>query len=656
MTRAATLRLLTLSIVAVVTLVVRPSPACGGPDMGDFAALAPVDDTLGSILTHDEEGLGIGWGGQGQRPEFRFLYPAWKAHPRELDGFWHFAYDGDDSMTLPAPPSAPLEAALARGDMGEAARRAAAIIDGLYGLPPAAAAPYAPLLWRAVEVIEVEPAMHGMPRDAVAHFFGPTPAVANGAIALQAALAARQAHGAHGPLPPPAGNPREASLAYWTFQDHLRTRIPNGWSEGVGPAVPARTWADLQAEADGWIARHPAHPLADMARLAKIRIFYFAGDFDGAWDQALSLYPRRRVRALAEMRYLLVEGHAPNPAFVAKLTDPELEAALMLQDGFDASRWSGLWRASEAMPVGDVRVNLQERLLAWQAANAKPGALPASFPDRPSQPSTLWGKLRAIALLRGGALDRAVDQLVMLPVEPERDLLLAQVDLQAGRPDRAVERPQLSGDARTYLLGARLDDATVTRLCQSSVPAARTAACFELALRTARAGRWNDAIPFVRIGMPPRAALWEQAARLATAPSANRDLVLARFFSSHPGEVVSIGDNGPYRGISEIEEKLPASSPERARVQAMLMRTTERWLALESYVRWLGQNLQSPSARHVLDEADDAYNHLVNLGGAEDYFWGRAAPKTTTVAELRRIGAMIRKRPAKPVTPQSKSR
>jgi hypothetical protein len=92
-----------------------------------------------------------------------------------------------------------------------------------------------------------------------------------------------------------------------------------------------------------------------------------------------------------------------------------------------------------------------------------------------------------------------------------------------------------------------------------------------------------------------------------------------------------------------LDGRLPAGSPEHARIEDMLMRTTERWIALESYVRWLGRNAEAPSARDVLVEADDAYNRLVNFGGGE-YFWGRWAAKTTAVTDLRRIGATIRER------------
>ena len=630
---------LSLSIVAALSLVTRPAPACGGPDMGDFGALSPADSSLVSIMTPGDY---TGSWGQQQRDEFRFLYPSWKAHPRELDGLWRFSYGEVD--TLAGPPDGPLNEALARGDVGEGVRQAAAIVEAVYTLPPAAAAPSAGVLRRAVEVLELEPLLRKTPKDAIARFFDPSSSPASAPPNLRAAAAARQAHDAHAPLPPAAGNPRAPSIEYWTFQDHLRTRVPDGWSDAIRQSVPPSTWTDLRAEVDGWIARHPAHSLADMARLAKIRVLYFAGDFDGAWDQALSLYPRRRVRALAEMRYLLLQGHAPSAAFMAKLSDPELETALLLQDGFDGSRWEGLWRASESMPAGDVRVNLQERLLAWQAAKAKTGALPPSFPARPTNPSSLWGKLRAIALLRAGEMDRGLDQLETLPEDPERDLLIAQGNVQAGHVDRAVELPHLSADVRAYLLGVRLDDASVGRHCQSTVPETRDAACFEQALRLARAGRWGEALPLVRASSPSaRVALWEEAGRLAAAKGANADLTLARFFDDHAGEIVSIADSGSYRGISTIEEALPAGSPERAGVQAMLTRTTERWLALEAYVRWLGRNTQAPAARGVPDEADRAYNRLVNYGGGTDYLWGRWAPHTTAVADLRRIGAVIRK-------------
>ena len=86
---------LSLSIVAALSLAARPAPACGGPDMGDFGALSPADSSLFSIMTPGDY---VGSWGQQQRDEFRFLYPSWKAHPRELDGLWRFSYGEVDTL------------------------------------------------------------------------------------------------------------------------------------------------------------------------------------------------------------------------------------------------------------------------------------------------------------------------------------------------------------------------------------------------------------------------------------------------------------------------------------------------------------------------------------------------------------------------------
>jgi hypothetical protein len=190
-----------------------------------------------------------------------------------------------------------------------------------------------------------------------------------------------------------------------------------------------------------------------------------------------------------------------------------------------------------------------------------------------------------------------------------------------------------------------LDDATVDGLCRSTTPEVRQPACRERAMRLTRQGRWSDAASLVQAVSPAQADLWREAARVASSTDADHDLAWARFLDAHSGGFLFGLANGPYRGVSMREASLPAGSPEKKRIREMLMRSTERWLALEAYTRWLTNHAGAPNARDVLGEADQDYNRLINWGGGTAFFFGQNAPRTETVQELQRVGAAIRRRP-----------
>jgi hypothetical protein len=589
------MRLRLLALAAFAAFVCRPgeAPACGGPDYGDFSALAPATSTLEALL-HPDDGF-ASWG-QEQAPEMRFLYPFWKAHP-EVDALYRVSYDG--VTELPAPSTAKLDAAVASADVPRELQEARGIIDAIYAMPPVPAAKHAAVLARAVAVLEQ---------------------LAGGS------------------------EPHAASRDLALLKSHVRSGIPDGWTANTRKQVPAAKWAALFAEADGWLAKYPTHPLADMVRLLKVRIHYFQGDADGAWTQALALYPARRVRALAEMRYLLLQEQRPSRALTKSISDVELVTGLLSADSLDASSWPALWQRAVNAPT-DVGLNLQERLLAWAAGHGSPGKLPAGFPPRPENPSTLWGKLRAIALIQAHSWDQAVDELTSLPDDADRTLLLAQAEVQRGRPERAAAMPGLGGDARQYILGVLLDDAAIERLCQNTDLRVREPACFERAVRLASASRWGEAAAIVTRVSPANAGLWQQAAQLVAAKDPDRDLAWARFLDAHAGELLFGLGGGPYRGISEREASLPVGSPEKARIGDLLQRSNERWLALQAYTQWLAGHRGAPGARDVLGEADRAYNRLTNWGGGTDFYFGRVVPQSATSKELRRIGALIRGSP-----------
>jgi len=581
-------------------LALAPMPgeslACGGPDYADLGPVEPLERTLSLIVSIESDF------GSMDRAELRFLYPFWKAHPGELGALWEFAYS-DEHLALAAPSLATMEASLRAGRVADAEREARGVIEAIYAMPPVPAARHRAVLFRAVEVVEL----------------------------------------AHPPVPPASGNPRAASLEYSALEEHMRTRIANGWGADIRKNTPASVFTDLLREADQWLARHPQHPLADLVRLAKIRIRVFQGDFDGAWEQAIALYPARRVRALSEMRYLLQQGERPSEKVEPKIKDLELITALTRPDELDSASSESLWRRARVAPAGSTRTNLEERLLAWAAKNAAPGKLPAFFPAAAQQPTPLWAKLRALALLKAEQWDRAREQLALLPADEERSQLLAHLYILTGHAEDASVLPDMDRRARQYVISALLTDAQIEKLTAHSNRDVREIAGFEAAVRQANQGKWDEAIRSVEKARPQRAALFRQAKALATSASPDRDLAWARFLSAHPGQLFSDGDAGFYRAVSAHEDGLAAAAPERAQIHDMLARTTERWLAIEGYTRWLVAHPRAPQARDVLAETDQLYGVLTNWGGSDYFYWGRQAKKTSVVGELLRVGAEIRK-------------
>jgi hypothetical protein len=191
-----------------------------------------------------------------------------------------------------------------------------------------------------------------------------------------------------------------------------------------------------------------------------------------------------------------------------------------------------------------------------------------------------------------------------------------------------------------------LGDPAIAALGANPDPKVRNPALREAAVRLASQGRWAEGAAIIRRAAPESAAAWDEAARLAVAKGADHDLAWARFLEAHAGELLFGYESGPYRGVSGIEESLPAGSPEKARIGDMLLRSSERWLALQAYARWLGTHAgppnASPNAREVLGEADRVYNRLINKGVIGDCYFGRVIPASITAKDLRSLGARIR--------------
>lgn len=611
----------------------RELEACGGASYGDFAPLLPVDHTV-ELIVHPESEWAA-WGNW-ERDELRFLYPLKQAHPAELGPLWDFAHAGG------GPPArrsfAAFESAVKAGKLADAEVEARAIVASIYALPPVWAAERRADLETAVEFLELRPRLGGVPKDVVGAYFGGGPLPAKLPPVLRAASEVRS-----GKRPSPKGHPRAGSLEWAELVRDFEKRVPNGWSDAIQKEVPAATWKELGAAVDRFVARYPMHPLRDEARLWKIRIHYFSGDYAAAWAQAFALYADRRVRALAEMRYLLVMGHPPPRAQLDALKDPLLVTALTSEASLDAERFERRWALAEASPDTAWAENLRVRLLAWAARHAAPGALPKAFPDQVLRRSALAGKLRAAALMKAQRYDDAKAQLAALPVDAEQARLLAQLHALRGEWAAAAEVIELNDDGRRYLIRVLVEDAPLAKLARSKLPKVRQDALIELAARAARRGKWAEAVRHLHAAGRADAALVRKLGKLGQSRSGDAELELARFLDAHVGELFFEADPGFYRGMSLREER--AGPSEKARIAAALLRSHERALALEAYTRWLSKHSADPRAKTVLAEADRAYVRLTNWGGSDGFFFGRWQKTSKTVAELRRVGKLVRQRP-----------
>jgi hypothetical protein len=339
------------------------------------------------------------------------------------------------------------------------------------------------------------------------------------------------------------------------------------------------------------------------------------------------------------MRYLLLQDRPPSDARLDAIQDPVLITALAGERTLTparAERWWKLVAKSRSHPWAQ---NLEQRLLLWAARHTTAGALPAWFPLRRRASTPLGSKLRAAGLLRAGRARDAAAELRALPADPEQATLLAKAELSMGQTERAARTAELDDDSRSYAVRVLASDAELTRLARADTQALRETATLELAARRAHAGDWRAAVRLVKDGAPARLAAWRAARDLAARRGGDADLARARFFAEHPGDLFESGDAGFYRGLSS---RYHPGTADGAAIERALGRSTERWLALEAYARWLDAHANHPDARAVLHEADAVYNLLTNWGGDDTFFWGVYAKQTETAATLRRVGAELR--------------
>jgi hypothetical protein len=582
------------------------------------------------------------------RDEFLFLYPFRLEKPEEIAPLWNMVYGGKEP-SFPEPNADLLVSSCRNSDWNTARKEARIIVDQVLNMPGAIGAGHQPALIQAVEFLEIQPLFRKMdPERIKSALWSESPAAKSGDLPpeIRDVLEMRNLNRGkiNDIIKANPHHPRIGTLRFVALRSEFAQKVPDGWLNDIQGKVSKKTWQDLEESADLWLKDYPEHPLADLVRLWKSRIYYFKGDIDGAWKQLLSVYPRRLPRVLYEMRYLLVYSDRQSECLRA-IEDPLLFTALLPTAAIDSDQWEQLWKMSEKNRGRPWATNLQERLLAEVPRS---GELPLSFPKEPRNPTQLWGKLRALALMNAEKWEDARKQLFSLAPDEEQALLAATFHLRRGQPLLAAQVINLPELIRLYLVRVLFDDEELSELQTKKNTILKKEILSEQGVRLTEKGKWADAARIIRTIDPGRSALWQNIARLKTDASPSARLKLARFlrenrgklfYADHPLLKPTVWSRyAPDPGMVDNTSGLPWT---RGREQEAIMRhilgTTELWLALQAYVDWLSTAKPSPQMSHVVREADYCYNRLIGQGYWSG-FWYQYLPDHPVVKKLREEG------------------
>jgi len=678
-----------LAVIALgMALAAVPAYPCGGPG-ADLVGLplVPVQRFLARTLYEDEYEVRL-------RSELRFLDPFHRAHPDSIGSVYRFAYEGegygegavDDTVRQRIDRESLREtrAAIARGAYANAVVEARRVVDQVLEMPAGVATPYREVLRTAVEVIDIAPRLTPGDRDIAARYFS-TDSVTRQALGstptlppvLREAVTIRSLprDSAAAYLTTHPSTPRRASLRCVALQEAMRTGIPDGWAASIADSVPPAKWTELERLHDSWLRDFGSHPLADYVRFSKVRLFYFKGDRDRAWNELLDFYPRRRQRVLGEMRYLVYQGSVPS-----SLDDPRIDwllrTALLMTATVTPEQWNAYWRTSEARRDEPWAIALQERLL-WQAVRLvdRSRSLPAAFPQHPAAPSGLWAKLRLLALLGAGDIDAALTQADTLEAfsaaggaSAEGDVALIRTRLHLLRRDwgRAIATaPNDENHAPQYLVRVLAPPDVVDSVARASdSPFARDALIATLS-RLARAGDWAGASRLASTtGDATFARRWARTATLAADATRAGRLAFARWMRDQHGalffgestywlrglnwrrDALAYDTAAGSEGQGKLDRRLPwTPDEERQRIEAHLHSTTELYYALQAYSSWLeGATSTTPRLSAVVREADVVYNRLVNWDAGNSRFWSETLETSREARAIRRAGRFVQRR------------
>ena len=668
-----------VTVPLAMLLVAAPAFPCGGPgaDIVD-RPLVPASRYLTRLVYDDDFETAL-------RLELRFLEPFRVVMPDSVADVYDWSYSTGAHRYSPYVPDdtvrlrhdrellGPVRDGLARGTYADAATAARRAVDAVLDQPAGLATGYADVLRTAVELIDVAPRLTAADRATAVRYFG-------------ADTTARQALGTTGGLPPvlrealvirslprdSAGmfadahpeSPRAASLRFVALQQAMRRGIPDGYAFGMKDSVPATRWAELERLHDDWLRRYTSHPMADYVRFSKVRLFYFMGDGDRAWNELLAMYPRHRQRVLGEMRYLVYRGVLPPSLDDARIDWP-LRAALLMESGVSMEQWNAYWRATEAHPGEPWTVPMQERLL-WRSMELVDSlhTLPAAFPKRPMAPSGLWAGFRLIALLEAGDVAAAFAQ-----ADSTSDSTLdvaairARLHLIRGEWGRAIELLGAGDPSTNYLIRVMAPPRVVDSLASARSPFT-TDARLTTAARRAATGDWRGASRAAAGTGTERTRLWSRTATLAADTSRAGTLAFARWMRDQHGRLFfgentdwlrglnwrryAIDSTGTWRddGRRAFDTRLPwSAADEHARIATHLQSTTELYYALRAYARWLDRaTAATPGLAAVVREADQVYNRLSNWDANNSRFWGETLETSAEARSIRRAGSLLRRR------------
>lgn len=621
------------------------------PCGGSYTFSPSLHPAASSLVTDSFDGTDIA--------PFRFLDPFRLAGLYQADRLSQLAYgsaEGEDPATSTPPPLTLPErddfaSRLAAADRAGAKAAAARVVDSLLSLAAPLAQSFGDDLRRAVEYLEVEPALGPSDLAHLATFFGARANTDGGQLSplLQSTAAIRQApfESAAETLARFPDSPRRPSLELAVLRNRIGSEIGNGWPGQIQGTSDA-TWNRLIADHDAWLGRYPSHPLADLARLQKLRLLYLRGDGPAAWNLLLDLYPRRPGRALWEMRHLFRNGYAPTPRALDRIQDPVLVTALVhtLVEP-QAAQWPGLWRRSEpaASQGAAWAIDLQERLL-YQIAEGNAKTLPESFPATAARPTELWAQLRTLALIHAGRQREALEQAALLDTAKDAPsaAIAATALVEAGDVAGAIELAALDADTAVYLLQVVADDATLEGLVARGGPRAAPAADALALRRLGPEGDWERGARVLAGVAPQRAALWRQAAELSRARTPSGQLELATWLLAREGKLFPPRGSETWRGLEELLDA-PLAPVEHARLGAWLLRGGEREWALDAYgVALAGLAPTSATARKTLADADALYNRLLNWNYAQSQSYARLLAGTPAARRIRSAGKAIRSR------------
>ena len=674
---------LTKNIVLVMSLVIltislfisKSAFCCGGPAVYDLdAPMHPLDNLLEQLLTSQSDYE------LGTRDEFLFLYPFKLEKQKEIEPLWTLVYmNNTESFRQPALEL--FESALMRGDWETAETEAKQIINQVIDMPSAVADMYQPAFIEALEFLELQPYLKDVNLHLVKSVFWDSSARQESNKLpqdLQDILEIRtlDRQKVDEIIAAKPHHPRAATLRFISLRNEFAHKVPDGWVYDIRKKVHKDTWRELERSADLWLKDYPQHPLADLVLFWKTRIYYFEGNRQRAWNQLLSIYPRRLPRVLYEMRYMLMNYEAPLVENLDKIKDPILFSALLPSLDINSEQWSKWWELSEMNFLRPWASNLQERLLAKTIREGYFAQLPHSFPKQPRNPTSLWGKLRALSLMKTCQWDNAAKQLFSLAADKEQAILAAAYHLRRGKIALAAQVIDLPEDVRHYLIRVMLDDDGLHVLELSKNPILKREALFEQGVRFAEKGKWTEAARIIRATDIPNKAFWEKAAALSADTRAAGRLEWARFLKNNNGKLFYGNDSAWYRSLSwrirrvsdnqqrvakrskNDSQQAPApmgeagkqmcshdfpwtSEHEQDAVTQHLARTAEMWLALQVYADWLSTSKPSREMSVVLKEADACYNWLINWDSTNSHFWNNYLVDQSAIKQIREAGKRL---------------